>query len=219
KFNVPAAPPKPKAPAPSAPKPEISAAPSAKTPVQAASQTPAAKAARAIAPAPLLPSMQISGSSALRSGPDGHVVATLPEGTVVTPLTADNGWTRVRLEGWVPTSDLTDATEKAAGELSAADLRADPVGTKGRTVRWTVEALSYQIADGLRRELNGEPYLLARGPGKERSILYLAVPDSLVEAARALAPLSTITVTARVRSGRSQPGGVPILDLLELARR
>ena len=107
----------------------------------------------------------------------------------------------------------------STNELSAADLRADPRGTKGRVVRWTVEALSYQLADGLRRELNGEPYLLARGPGKERAILYLAVPDSLVAAARALAPLTTITVTARVRSGKSEPGGAPILDLLELVRR
>ena len=124
--------------------------------------------------------------------------------------------------GSVPKSRATSNPINAAvdvGELSAADLRADPRGTKGRVVRWTVEALSYQLADGLRRELNGEPYLLARGPGKERAMLYLAVPDSLVSAARALAPLTSISVIARVRSGKSEPGGVPILDLLELVRR
>ena len=65
--------------------------------------------------------------------------------------------------------------------LSAAQLRSDPRGTKGKIVKWTVEALSYQLADGLRRELNGEPYLLARGPGMERAMLYLALPDSLVK--------------------------------------
>lgn len=182
-------------------------------PQSPASPSPQVKAA------PALPLMQTNTNSALRSGPDGKVVTTLPPASVLTPLASENGWTRVRLEGWVSTKDLTVASEKALGELSAADLRADPAGTKGRTVRWTVEALSYQLGDGLRRELNGEPYLLARGPGNERSILYLAVPDSLVNAARALAPLSAITVTARVRSGKSEPGGVPILDLLELTRR
>lgn len=188
---------------------------------QSASQMQPPAAAPPVHPkaAPSLPLMQTNATSALRSGPDGKVVTTLPPASLLTPLATENGWTRVRLEGWVSTKDLTAASEKALGELSAADLRADPVGTKGRTVRWTVEALSYQLADGLRRELNGEPYLLARGPGNERSILYLAVPDSLVNAARGLAPLSTITVTARVRSGKSEPGGVPILDLLELTRR
>lgn len=218
KFNVPAPAPKPTAPAPSAPKPELQAIPVAQTTPPAATPT-IPNVAQGRGAAPSLPFLQTVGTPALRSGPDGNVVTTLPEGAVVTPLATDNGWTRVRVEGWVQTKDLTEATEKALGTLSAADLRADPSGTKGRIVRWTVEALSYQLADGLRRELNGEPYILARGPGKERAILYLAVPDSLVEAARALTPLSTVTVTARVRSGRSQPGGVPILDLLELTRR
>ncbi|MEP6836273.1 MAG: hypothetical protein ABJB74_22985 [Gemmatimonas sp.] len=178
---------------------------------------PAAKPT--VSATPALPPMQIVGGSPLRTAPNGDIVSSLPAGTLVNPLRSENGWTRVAIEGWVSTKDLTDASAKAAGELSAADIRADPSGTKGRIVRWTVEALSFQLGDALRRELNGEPYLLARGPGKERSILYLAVPDSLLGAARALAPLTTMTVTARVRSGKSEPGGVPILDLLELVRR
>ncbi|MEP6764935.1 MAG: hypothetical protein ABJB66_11515 [Gemmatimonadaceae bacterium] len=157
--------------------------------------------------------------SSLRKGPDGDALLTLPTGTLVTPLASENGWTRVRVEGWVPSKDLIDAEAHAAGSITAADLRADPDGNKGKIVHWSVEALSYQLGDALRRELNGEPYLLARGPGKERAILYLAVPDSLVTAARALPALSSINITARVRSGRSQPAGIPILDLLELFRR
>lgn len=176
------------------------------------------KVAASVASAPEA-RMVTRAASALRSGPDGNTLLAVPQGIVLLPTGVENGWTHVRLEGWIPTRDLAAATDKALGELSAADLRADPAGTKGKVVRWTVEALSYQLGDALRRELNGEPYLLARGPGDERAVLYLAVPDSLVAAARALAPLSTISITARVRSGRSEPGGVPILDILELSRR
>lgn len=165
------------------------------------------------------PQMQTAGAGTLRSAPNGTGLFPIPPGTIVTPLNSDAGWTRVRVEGWVPTADLADLDQKGATGITAADLRADPDGMKGRIVRWTVENLSYQLGDGLRRELNGAPYLLARGPGNERAILYLVIPDSLVTAARALAPLSTVTVTAKVRSGKSEPGGVPILDILELVRR
>lgn len=164
-------------------------------------------------------SLETGVQSSLRKSPDGDALVTLPTGTLLTPLASENGWTRVRLEGWVPSKDLIDAESHAAGNITAAELRADPDGNKGKIVHWSVEALSYQLGDALRRELNGEPYLLARGPGKERAILYLAIPDSLVSSARALPALSIINITARVRSGRSEPAGVPILDLLELFRR
>ena|GEM_PF-260026 len=182
-------------------------------PVAPSAQSRAPKAAGAI------PAMQVFAATQLRSGPSGNGLFSLPAGTVVTPLVSEGSWTRIRVEGWVSTAELAALDARSSAGISAADLRADPEGMKGRIVRWTVENLSYQLGDGLRRELNGEPYLLARGPGTERAILYLAVPDSLVERARALAPLSTINITARVRSGRSQPGGVPILDLVELLRR
>jgi hypothetical protein len=163
--------------------------------------------------------MQTAGAATFRATPNGSPLAVLRAGISVQPLATDKEWTRVRVDGWIRSSELVAATAKGAGETSAADLRADPNGMKGKIVHWDVEALSYQVSDGLRRELNGEPYLLALGPGKERAILYFAVPDSLISQARALAPLSIVSVTARVRSGRSQPAGVPILDLLELSRR
>lgn len=188
------------------------------SPAKPVTVAPPATPAPTPLPIPASPPLLTTAATALRSAPDGNDLFTLPRGALVTATGVENGWTRVRVEGWVATRDLASAGAKAVGELSAADLRADPAGLKGRIVRWTVEALSYQLGDGLRRELNGEPYLLARGPGKERAILYLAVPDSLVQSARSLAPLSVVTVTARVRNGRSQPGGVPILDVLELVR-
>jgi hypothetical protein len=171
---------------------------------------------------PLPPSarpLQAGTATTMLTAPGGNPLVGLKSGTLVTPLTVENGWTRVRLEGWVPSKDLVEANTHAADEVSAADLRAEPEAMKGRVLHWDVEALSYQLADGLRRELNGAPYILALGPGKERAILYISVPDSLVPAARGLTPMSRISVTARVRTGRSEPGGVPILDLLELSKR
>lgn len=166
------------------------------------------------------PLLETRGQTALRYGPGGDAIATIPGGVGLTPLARDGGWVRVRIEGWLPDSALQAAGARSAGTLSAADLRADPTGTVGRIVRWRVETLAYQVADALRSGLAAnEPYLLARGPGSERAVLYLALPDSLRAAAQALPPLTEITVTARVRNGRSAPAGVPVLELLELSRR
>jgi hypothetical protein len=138
----------------------------------------------------------------------------------MTPLARERGWVRVRVEGWVLERDATAADSLLRAELSAADLRADPEGTRGRMVRWDVQVLAFQTADPLRRDMApDEPYLLARGPGTENALLYLAIPPSLVPTARAVPSLTSVTVTARVRSGRSEPVGVPILDLQSLARR
>ena len=79
-----------------------------------------------------------------------------------------------------------------------------------------------QTADPLRKGLNpDEPYLLARGPGSESALLYVAVPATLLAIARTVASLAPIPVTlvATVRSGRSEPVGVPILDAQSLVKR
>lgn len=166
------------------------------------------------------PTLETRIPTSLQTGPGGDVLAAVPGGVPLTTLARENGWVRVRLEGWMPDSSLNAAGTRSAGALTAADLRANPEGTKGRLVRWSVESLAFQTADDLRRGLTpGEPYLLARGPGAERAVLYLAIPDSLVARAQALPPLAEITITARVRTGRSHPSGVPVLDLIDLARR
>jgi hypothetical protein len=104
--------------------------------------------------------------------------------------------------------------------VSAADLRAQPERYEGQTVRWDVQKIALQTADPLRKGLApDEPYLLARGPGEEHSLLYLALPPSLVEQARRVEPLAHIVVTARVRTGRSEPSGVPLLDVVSIAER
>lgn len=194
------------------------------TPAPAATRPAAAPAESIAKPAPVVdpsaPTLETRGPSSLQAGPGGEVLANIPGGVRLVPLGRENGWMRVRLEGWMPDSAVEAAGTRSAGSLSAADLRANPSGTVGRLVRWSVESLSFQTADELRKGLTpGEKYLLARGPGAERAVLYLAVPDSLVARAQALPPLAEITITARVRTGRSEPAGVPVLDLLDLARR
>jgi hypothetical protein len=199
--------------------------PTAPSPTSTAAATPPRDTATS-APAPVPPqtvagpTLETVAPASLRTGPGGEVLASIPGGVPVTSLARENGWVRVRVEGWLPDSSLGAAGARSAGALTAADLRANPMGTVGRLVRWSVEALAFQTADALRQGLApGERYLLARGPGTERAVLYLAVPDSLAAVAQALPPLAEISITARVRAGRSQPAGVPILDLLELTRR
>jgi hypothetical protein len=88
-------------------------------------------------------------------------------------------------------------------------------------VRWNVQVLSpIQRADPLRRELaENEPYVIARGPDAESALLYLAIPPSMLDAVSAIAPLTGVVITARVRTGRSSPVGVPILDLVSIVRQ
>jgi hypothetical protein len=127
---------------------------------------------------------------------------------------------RVRLEGWVPEKDVTPADTSVRAGVSAADLRADPQGTRGKVVRWMVQVLAHQAADPLRRDLGAEEtYLLARGPYEENALLYLVVPPAMLQSVKSLPALTNAMVTARVRTGKSDLVGVPILDLLTLSPR
>jgi hypothetical protein len=156
----------------------------------------------------------------IRIAPDGAVAGRLQSGAAVEILGRDRGWVRVRAEGWVRATDVAPAESEVLGIRSAADLRADPVGTRGKLVRWDVEVISLQNADPLRGDLaQDEPYLLVRGPGSENSLLYVAVPGYLLAGARALPPLARVIILARVRTGRSEPVGIPVLDLETLTRQ
>jgi len=146
-------------------------------------------------------------------------VAQLNRGSTVEVLARDRGWVRVRVEGWVRESDLTVA-DSALRPLSPADIRSNPAAAQGKLVQWQVQSVSLQTADALRTGLNsGEPYLLALGPGPERALVYLAVPPALLSSAKNLPAMTDIIVVARVRNGRSEPAGVPVLDLQSLTRQ
>lgn len=188
---------------------------------RAAATTGSASVSAAATPASAVSndSYNVTSQVVLRTAPAADTVASVRRGTNVEVIARDRGWTRVRVEGWVPDSVLTPADTTYQAGLSAADLRADPAATRGKMVIWNVEFLALQTADPLRHGLaDGEPYILARGPSSENALLYLVVPPSLMGTARALQPLATITVTARVRDGRSDPVGIPILDIQTIRR-
>ncbi len=183
---------------------------------------PVAPAVATPSPAPSVPagSMSVSKPTKLLAAPGGGTIGELGKGAVVQTLAHDHGFAKVRIEGWVPERELSPADSSVGAQLTAADLRADPDGTRGKFVQWEVEVLSFQIADPLRRELaRDEPYLLAKGPGTENALLYLAIPPSLLTQAKALQPLSRVLITARVRAGHSEPVGTPILDLKSISKR
>lgn len=164
--------------------------------------------------------LRAGASLPLSLAPGTRAVGSLDSGAVVEPIARDRGWVRVRVEAWVPESLLVPADSNYAATLTAADLRLDPESLRGRVVRWQVQVIGLQTADGLRRALApDEPYLLAMGPAGENAMLYLAVPPALLEQAKILTPLATVTVTARVRNGRSQPTGAPVLDLISIVKR
>jgi hypothetical protein len=192
----------------------------APTHATAAKATAAATAAGETSPTDGAAVASLSGA-VLRDAPDGQSFATLSPGVALEPVARDRGWVRVRAEGWVKESDVGPVDSNRV-VLSAADLRADPDGARGKRVRWDIEVLAMATADPLRKGLNpDEPYLLARGPGSESALLYVAIPPSLVATAHSLASLAPVPVAlgATVRLGRSDPVGVPILDAQSLTRR
>jgi hypothetical protein len=182
-------------------------------PAPVAAIEPSSAGVRVSSDSMLMPTATI----ALRSAPDARALATVAPGANLVPLARERGWVRVRLEGWVPEKDVAPADTAVRTGVSAADLRSDPQGSRGKVVRWSVQILATQKADALRRDLNAdETYLLARGPYEENAMLYLVVPPSLLNTVKSIPELSQAMITARVRIGRSELVGVPILDILTI---
>ncbi|MGI8497341.1 MAG: SH3 domain-containing protein [Gemmatimonadaceae bacterium] len=206
--------------APAAAPARVAIAAPARVGIAAPARTPAPARDTSPAPRALSGAMTPACATTLSTAPDGTGLATLSPGVSLRPIARDRGWVRVQVEGWVKEADLLPADSSVLGSLSGADIRADPEAVRGRTVRWDVQVIARQSADPLRRDLApDEPYLLARGPGKENSLIYLAIPPALLSLADGLPPLSRAVISARIRTGRSDPAGVPILDLLSIARR
>lgn len=199
-------------------------APARRTAARAASADSTAVAEGDVTPDSTPPAppavLAVEHHAMLYVAPDAQAVGTVDSTARVTQVARDRGWVRVQVEGWMRATDLGPADASVLTTISAADLRAQPDRYRGQTVRWQVQKIAVETADPLRKGMApDEPYVLARGPGQENSLLYLALPPSLVDQARRIDPLATFIVTARVRNGRSEPAGVPLLDVLAIATR
>ncbi|HET6360448.1 MAG TPA: hypothetical protein VFH11_00150 [Gemmatimonadota bacterium] len=157
----------------------------------------------------------LSRSVEMRNAPEGEAVAQVPAETPIRVLESRGGWTRVRVDGWVPTSAVR------AGSLSEVDpdvVAAAPPGTFiGRTVRWTLEHVALQQADAWRPDFTpGEWYDLARVPGSDGRYVYLVIPERMLEEFRGMSPFRTVRVEGTVRTGQSALTGTPIVEITRL---
>jgi hypothetical protein len=149
--------------------------------------------------------------------PDGPETGTLAADTPLRVLSRNGDWTRVQFEGWVKGDELQAAPAGVLVGVTAAELRAEPQRYAGQVVRWNLEFIAIQKADDLRPDIpGGSTYVLARGPLPERGFVYVIVPDIKLPAFRALTPLVTMQITARVRNGRSRYLGNPVVELISL---
>lgn len=156
----------------------------------------------------------------LHLGIGGPTIGQLAPGAVVSPRARERGWVKVQVDAWVPESLFVPADTAYGALLTAADLRADPEGHRGKLVRWEVQVIGMQLADPLRRDMTeDEPFLLAMGPTGENATIYVTVPQGLIAESRAIPPLARIILTARIRTGRSNPTGAPILELISFVRK
>ncbi len=188
--------------------------------------------AAAVAPAPTAPattprtaaSRQTTAGSrgaALLQSPDGDTLARMRPMTPMEIVATDGNWARVRIDGWVWLPGLASPSDTSAvlRDLPAAVIIANPENFRGRTVEWRLQFISLERAESIRTDFyEGEPFILARGPGDENAFVYVAVPPDRVAAVERLGPLERIVVLGRVRTGRSRVMGAPVLDLIELRR-
>jgi hypothetical protein len=146
--------------------------------------------------------------------PAGSLEAEMP-----VRITARAGeWVRVETQAWVRERDLRPAGNAALNNVTAAELRTNPERFKGRLIRWTIQFIALQTADDLRPDFTaGERYILARGPAPEYAFAYVVVPAEKAAEVGRIAALASVTIIARVRSGRSTYLANPILELVDIA--
>ena len=152
--------------------------------------------------------------------PDTEPTGSLAEDTPVKVLARSGEWVRVAMEGWIREGDLKPASPGVLAGVSGAEVRARPAEFEGKTVQWTMEFVALQTADELRREIPaGQRYMLARGPLPEAGFIYVILPPALIPRIEQLQPLAELVVIARIKAGRSQYLGNPVVELVDLAIR
>ncbi|MEO6066503.1 MAG: hypothetical protein ABJB33_04895 [Gemmatimonadota bacterium] len=151
----------------------------------------------------------------LKMTPGGETTGTLATGAEVRVLTRASGWTRVRVDAWVPDSVLETAASDVTAGVTAAEVRAEPARWIGQVVDWRLQVVAVQNADGLRPELpEGKPYLLTRGPLPESGFVYVLVTPEEAQRYRDAAPLREITARVRIRAPSSKYLPTPVVELI-----
>lgn len=165
----------------------------------------------------------LRGSAILLESLGGDTLARLPSGASVEVLAREGEWRRVRVEGWMFGGTLSDSAGAEGGVLAALhpdSLLERPEQYRGRVVEWTVQFIALQNAERFRTDfLEGEPFVLSRGPDNHPGFVYVAVPAELLPKVERLAPLERLRILGRIRTARSSLTGAPVLDLLEIRGR
>lgn len=170
--------------------------------------------------APVLEYTVTAGPTPLRRTPDGDTSGVLVDEAPVRVVERAGDWVKVQTTGWVREDELRPAASGVLLGVSGAEVRAQPDEFEGRLVQWTVQYVSRRLAEDLRRDLPaGRPYMLARGPVPESGFMYVLLSDEHAEALERVAPLAQLVIVARVRVGRSQYLGNPVLELVEMSVR
>jgi len=190
-----------------------------------AAPAPGAAAAQAQeAPAPAGPAALDHAVTArqteVRRVPEGESAGSLAEDTPVRVLARSGDWVRVATEGWIRESDLKPAAPGVLAGVSGAEVRARPADFVGKTVQWSVQYLALQTADELRPEIpRGQRYALTRGPLPESGFIYVMLPAEWLPRVEQLQPLAEVVIIAKIKAGRSQLLGNPVVELVDLAVR
>ncbi|MGH7570772.1 MAG: hypothetical protein ACREMK_02875 [Gemmatimonadota bacterium] len=149
----------------------------------------------------------------LRSAPGGTVLTRVPPGTVLRAVERRGAWTRVQIEGWVPSEAVRTDGSTASGPEAVALA---PDRFAGRRVQWTLEHVALQRAEEWRSEFEtGEWYGLARVPDRT-AYVYLVIPPAMLDDFRGFSPFETIRVEGKIRTGKSELTGNPVLEVARL---
>ena len=207
-------------------KPVPSSAPGKPAPVTTASTAPGTKSklvpdsTRPGGDAPASDSVSgtalIKGGTVVSATPDGKPAFTAEAATDAEVVGRARDWVKIRVEGWVRTSDVT-AEVVSGPRITGTMVREKPDRFVGQSVTWRLQFLAVQEADALRPEMPaGQQYILARGPLPEAGFVYLMVTKEQVGAFRRLSPLDEVRVEAVVRAGRTKYLPTPVLELVKV---
>jgi len=183
----------------------------------AATTSAAAPAVPAAEDGPQVDRVKTVKEAPVHATPEGAPVGTLRTGTAARVLGRVDGWTRVQIEGWVRDADVRPDSGTTLTGVTAAEVRAEPDQYVGRTVDWRLQLISVQIADDLRSEMiNGQPYLLARGPLPEAGFVYVTLTKAQADQMRALPPLQELVLRVTIRAARTRYLETPLVDLVSV---